>query len=217
MTEPVIDSVIDPVIARRIDSRWIAGVAAVWALRPSQVFFREVGRKLLPAGTQKIGARMAGQMAVSAGLGAPLEVQALVRIADAGAREIAAVPAALPAALARATSTAITRGAVRGAAATAARQIGRAAGRAAALGFVLDGGIAAVDAVRRVRRGEASRGQAAKHVAREAVAGAVATGAGVLAVSAVVALTGGIGAPAAFFLGAGASMSAKHLIKRALG
>jgi len=187
----------------------------VWAVRPSQVFFRELGRKLLPSSAQKLGAQVAIQAAARAGLGAPIEMQALVRMADAGAREIAAAPAALPAAFS-ATSTAITRGAVRSVAATAARQVGVAAGRAAALGFLLDGGVAAFHAVRRVRRGETTRNEAAKDVAREAFAGAVATGVGVLAVSAVVALTGGLGAPAAFFLGAGASMSAKHLVKRAI-
>jgi len=207
----------ETVLAPRIDSRWIAGAAAVFALRPAQVFFREVGRKLLPAGAQAAGARLASQAAVGAGLAAPLEIQVLVRVADAGAREIAAVPAALPVSLATSTKAALTRGVVRSAASTAARQVGVAAGRAAALGFLLDGGIATIDAVRRVRSGEATREQAAKHVAKEAFAGAVATGAGVLAVSAVVALTGGVGAPAAFFLGAGASMSTKHLIKRALG
>jgi hypothetical protein len=205
-----------PSFLRRFDSRWISGAAGVLAAGPSHVIFQAVGQKVLPLATRRLGARVATQVAAQVGLGAPLEVQAFVRVADAGVRELAAMPSAAS------TSLAVTRTAALGGAASrpivvaAARNVGIVAGRAAALGLVLDGGLATIDAVRSVRSGEATREQAVRYVAKEAFSGAVATGAGVLAVSAVVALTGGLGAPAAFFLGAGASMSVKHLLKRAL-
>jgi hypothetical protein len=82
-------------------------------------------------------------------------------------------------------------------------------GAAAGAGALIDGGWALVQVVGRVKRGVMTRRQAVGHVAREASTGAAATAAGTAAAVLVVALTGGIGAPAVFLVGAAASLGAK--------
>ncbi|MEZ4259970.1 MAG: hypothetical protein R3B36_12930 [Polyangiaceae bacterium] len=99
----------------------------------------------------------------------------------------------------------------------AAKAVLRGAGRAAGIGFALDGAIASVGAVLAVRRGDMDRGAAVKHVAKEAASGAFATGAGVLLGAGLVAVTGGVAAPAVFAVAAIGSIGAKHAARRALG
>lgn len=109
-----------------------------------------------------------------------------------------------------------------GAARVAAGQTARAAGRqvlrnvgaAAGAGALVDGGWALFHAVRAVRRGSMSKREAAAHVAREAATGAAATAAGATAAVLLVALTGGVGAPAVFLVGAAASVGAKAGLDR---
>jgi hypothetical protein len=74
---------------------------------------------------------------------------------------------------------------------------------------LVDGGFALVHAVRRVRRGEMTKKEAALHVATEAGAGAAATAAGAAAAALVVAVTGGVAGPGVFFVGAATSLGAR--------
>jgi hypothetical protein len=109
-----------------------------------------------------------------------------------------------------------------GAARAAAMQTARAAGRqilrnvgtAAGAGALIDGGWALVQAVGRVRAGTMTQREAARHVAREAATGAAATAAGTTAAVLLVALTGGVAAPAVFVVGAAASLGAKAALDR---
>jgi hypothetical protein len=97
---------------------------------------------------------------------------------------------------------------------SAGRQIAKGLGKAAGLGFVIDGGIAAFEAVRAVRRGDMTRPEAIEHVGKEAVSGAVATAAGTLACVGLVALTGPLSMPALVVCGAGASLGTKTVLRR---
>jgi hypothetical protein len=82
-------------------------------------------------------------------------------------------------------------------------------GVAAGAGALIDGSWAAMHAARRVRDGLLTRREAAGHVMREVISGAAATAAGAGAAALLVALTGGIAAPALFVVGATASIGAK--------
>lgn len=110
---------------------------------------------------------------------------------------------------ARATAVAV-RGGVR----TAAREIAKGAGKAAGIGFVVDGAIATVESVLAVRDGRLDKGQAAMYVAQEATTGAIATGAGVLLGTGLVAFTGGFAAPVVFAVGAIGSVGTKRVLTR---
>lgn len=97
---------------------------------------------------------------------------------------------------------------------SAARQIMKGVGKAAGLGFAIDGAIATFEAVRAVRRGEMTKPKAIEHVGKEAASGAIATAAGTLACVGLVALTGPVSMPALVVCGAGASLGAKHVLRR---
>jgi hypothetical protein len=99
----------------------------------------------------------------------------------------------------------------------AGRQILRSVGAAAGAGALLDGGWALVHALGRVRRGTMTQREATSYVLREASTGAAATAAGATAAVLLVALTGGVAAPAVFVVGAAASMGAKAGLDRWLG
>ncbi len=92
------------------------------------------------------------------------------------------------------------------------RAMGSAAihcGRAAGLGGLLDGGVAAIDAGLAYRQGSVTREVALNHVKIETATGAAAAGIGAATATALVVLTGGMAAPAAFVVGAGVSAAAK--------
>jgi hypothetical protein len=102
-----------------------------------------------------------------------------------------------------------THAAVLHGARAAGRQIFRSIGAAAAVGAFVDGGWATVQAVKGVRAGSMSEKEAVVHVAREAGTGALATAAGTATAALLVAMTGGIAAPALFAVAAVVSMGAK--------
>jgi hypothetical protein len=91
----------------------------------------------------------------------------------------------------------------------AGRQVFRSVGAAAAVGALVDGGFATVEAVKSVRAGSMTQNQAVVHVAREAGTGALATAAGTATAALLVAMTGGIAAPALFAVAAVVSIGAK--------
>jgi len=99
---------------------------------------------------------------------------------------------------------------------SASRDVLRGASRAAAIGLLIDGGIGAVEGYLAYRRGRLSRTEALLHAGKEAASGALATGTGVMLAGAAVALTGAMGGPAVFVIGAGGAIAAKHVLKRAL-
>ena len=98
----------------------------------------------------------------------------------------------------------------------AGRQVLRSVGhRGQAPGALLDAEAGrSIHAVGRVRDGSMTRGEAASLVAREATTGAAATAAGATAAVLLVALTGGVAAPAVFVVGAAASIGAKVTLDR---
>jgi hypothetical protein len=172
------------------------------------------------AGTQGRAARYAAQALFEAGGRGvlPAPVQSAVRVAVE--REASRVLAAVGLLESGATSTAriLEGGAVRSVAAqtarAAGRQILRSVGAAAGAGAMIDGGWALIHAVRAVRCGTMTRREGAAHVAREATTGAAATAAGATAAVLLVALTGGVAAPAVFLVGAAASVGAKAGLDR---
>lgn len=110
-----------------------------------------------------------------------------------------------------------TSAVVKGGARVAVREIAKGAGRAAGIGFVLDGAVATVEGVVAVRAGTMDKNAAVKHVAKEATTGAVATGAGVLLATGLVAVTGGIAAPVVFAVGAIGSIGTKRALRKWIG
>ena len=172
------------------------------------------------AGAQGHAARCAAQALFEAGGRAvlPASVQGAVRTAVE--REASRVLAGVGLLESGATTTA--RMLESGGARTAAMQTARAAGRqvlrsvgtAAGAGALIDGGWALVQAVRRVRNGSMTHREAASLVAREATTGAASTAAGATAAVLLVALTGGVAAPAVFVVGAAASIGAKVALDR---
>jgi hypothetical protein len=129
-------------------------------------------------------------------------------LAAVGLLESGAIPATQL--LEGGTARAVAAGTVR----AAGRQILRSVGAAAGAGAAIDGGWALVQAVRGVRRGSMTRREAMTYVAREATTGAAATAAGATAAVLLVALTGGVAAPAVFLVGAAASVGAKAGLDR---
>jgi len=91
----------------------------------------------------------------------------------------------------------------------AGRQVFRTIGAAAAVGALVDGGFATMQAMRGVRAGSMTQKEAVVHVAQEAGTGALATAAGTATAALLVAMTGGIAAPALFAVAAVVSMGAK--------
>jgi hypothetical protein len=178
-------------VARRDAMRsGVAGAEAVAARSAAQVLFEAGGKAVLPASLQRAlrGAveREASRVLTGVGLleaGASTAVQA----AESGAMRVVAAQAAR----------------------AAGRQVLKTVGAAAGAGALIDGGWALLQAVGRVKRGVMTRRDAAWHVAREASTGAAATAAGTAAAVLVVALTGGVGAPAVFLVGAATSLGAK--------
>jgi hypothetical protein len=170
------------------------------------------------AGTQGHAARCAAQALFETGGRAvlPAPVQSAVRVAVE--REASRVLAAVGLLESGATRQMLEGSAARAAAVqtarVAGRQILRSVGAAAGAGAVIDGGWALVQAVRRVRRGSMTHREAVTHVAREATTGAAATAAGTTAAILLVALTGGVAAPAVFLVGAATAVGAKAGLDR---
>jgi hypothetical protein len=167
----------------------VAGGKAVSVRHAAEVLFHAGGARLLPPPLQ-VAVRGAVEREAARVLGAG--------VLESGAASSVRL---------------LESGTVRAAAAqtvrAASRQVLRAVTAAAGAGAVIDGGWALVHVVPRVRRGAMTRREAAKHVAREATTGAAATAAGTAAAALLVALTGGIAAPAVFVVGAAASVGAK--------
>jgi hypothetical protein len=84
-------------------------------------------------------------------------------------------------------------------------------------GAVIDGAWAVAQALRRVNDGTLTRAQAAKHVVLEVCTGAASTAAGAGSAALLVALTGGVAAPAVFMVGAVAAIGAKAGLDGYLG
>ena len=160
------------------------------------------------SGTRAVAARGAAQVLFEAG-GArvlPAPVQRMVRsaIEREASRMLSAVGVAERALGGGATRAAAVQG-VRG----ASRQLLRGVALSAGAGAALDGGWALWQSSRRVRAGTMTTRQAAAYVAREASTGAAATAAGTAAAALLIAMTGGLAAPAVFVVAAMASIGAK--------
>jgi len=179
---------------RRVDAlrSAIAGTAGASLRDAAEALFEAGGRKVLPLAVQRAVRSTVEQEAarlLTAGGLLQQSASAAGRIAEGGAGAV------------RAT-------ALHGARA-AGRQILRSVGSAAAAGALVDGGWATVQAVARVRSGSMSQRDAVVHVAQEAGTGAAATAAGAATAALLVAMTGGVAAPAVFMVAAAATLGAK--------
>jgi hypothetical protein len=176
----------------------VAGAEAVAARSAAHVLFEAGGRTVLPASLQRA---LRGAVESEAS-------RVLTGLTGAGLLESGAASAASTAATQAAETTAVRVVAAQ-AVRAAGRQVLRRVGAAAGAGALIDGGWALFHAVGCVKRGAMTRRQAVQHVAREATTGAAATAAGTAAAVLVVALTGGVAAPAVFLVGAATSLGAK--------
>ncbi len=173
----------------------VAAAKGAAARGAAQVLFEAGGRSVLPAQVQG-----AVRWAV--------ERQASLALAGAGLLESGATTTArtIEGGAGRTVVVLTTR--------AAGRQVLRSVGAAAGAGALLDGGWALFQAARGVRRGSMTRRQAAGHVVREASTGAAATAAGTAAAVLLIALTGGVAAPAVFLVAAATSVGAKAGLDR---
>lgn len=169
----------------------IAGAEGVATREAAQTLFRLGGERVLPA-----AARDALRSAV--------ESRAANMLASATVLESSAASALAPGLAAQTVRA-------------AGRRIAGRLGVAAGAGAVIDGGWAVMHAVRRVRDGSLTRRQATGHVVREVCTGAAATAAGAGAAALLVAVTGGVAAPALFVVGATASIGVKAGLDGYLG
>jgi hypothetical protein len=168
----------------------LAGAQGVSTRAAANVLFEAGGHTILPA-TVQTAVRGAVEHEAT---------RWMLQAGIAGARGGAA-PAVLENAAARVVAVTTVE--------AAGRQIVRALGVSAVVGAAIDGGWALVAATKRVREGTMSRRQAALHVVREAGTGAAAVALGAAASTTLVALTGGVAAPALFAFGAAAAFGAK--------
>jgi hypothetical protein len=100
------------------------------------------------------------------------------------------------------------------AAGLAMKEVLRGTGKAAGIGFAIDGAVAGFEAIVAHRAGTMDGKEAARHVAKEASTGALATGAGVLVGAGLVAVTGGVAAPVVFAVSAASAIAAKRALRR---
>jgi hypothetical protein len=177
-----------------------AGTEAVAVRAAAQAMFEAGGHHVLPATVQN-----AVRSAVENEASRVLAVDAGKRLLEAGASAGALTEGAAVRAVAGQT---VQR---------AGRQLLRGVTAAAGAGALIDGGWALASAVRRMRAGKMTGRQAAVHVVREAGKGAAATAAGTAAAALLVALTGGVAAPAVFVVGGAASLGAKMGLDAWLG
>jgi hypothetical protein len=179
----------------------VAGGHAAKLIGSATTIFKAGGNKLLSEAAQstiRSAAEKTAEKALAAATGTLLPAQlSPVKLLQSGARASAAV--------------------VKGGARVAAREIAKGATKAAGIGFVVDGAVAGVEGVLAVRAGTMDKNEAVKHVAKEATTGAVATGAGVLLATGLVALTGGVAAPVVFAVGAIGSIGTKRMLRRWVG
>ena len=112
--------------------------------------------------------------------------------------------------------TVATGAAAVGTARAATGQIFRGAVRVGGVGLLVDGAFGAVAGIRAYRKGTMTGKQAALHTATEAGTGAVSTATGVALAAGVIALTGGLAAPAVVAIGAGGALMTKLGLGRLL-
>jgi hypothetical protein len=180
----------------------IAGGGAARAISSGVALFEAGGKHLLDEGAQGLvrsAAEKGAESALAFAAGPLLGPAAM--IAKTPLKMLARTGKA-----ARAAGPIIAR--------SAGKEIFKGAGKAAGIGFLIDGAVAGVEAVVAVRNGSMDRKDAVSYVAKEAATGAVATGAGVLVGAGLVILTGGIGAPVVFAVGALGSIGTKRLLRR---
>jgi hypothetical protein len=167
----------------------VAGSAGASVRAAAEALFDAGGKRVLPAVVQRA-------------VRSAVERQASKLLTGAGLLETASTAGRL-------VERNTTRNVLLHGARAAGRQVFRTVGAAAAVGALVDGGWATVEAVKGVRAGAMTEQEAVVHVAREAGTGALATAAGTAAAAFLVAMTGGIAAPALFAVAAVTSIGAK--------
>lgn len=196
----------------------IAGGEAAKLVGVSARIFEAGGKHVLSASAQRALRKVAEQgatRAIAMATGPVLETASGLASGVGGVPAVVALGAgASRASRALSASRALVTGAGKQAMGAATKEVLKGAGRAAGIGFVFDGAVASLEAIMAVRNGSSDRTTAIKYVAKEASTGALATGAGVLLGASLVALTGGIGAPVVFAVGALGSIGTKRLLRR---
>jgi hypothetical protein len=177
----------------------VAGGHAAKLIGSATAIFQAGGNRLLSESarsTLRIAVEKSAEKAIATATGALLLPSELspMKLIGSGARATSAV--------------------VKGGARVAAREIAKGAGRAAGIGFVVDGAVASVEGILAVRAGTMDKNEAVKRVAKEATTGAMATGAGVLLATSLVAITGGVAAPVVFAVGAIGAIGTKRALRR---
>lgn len=180
----------------------IAGGAAARLIGSSVTLFEAGGKLLLDE-----GAKNALRSAAEKGAGSALAFAAGPLLGPATV--LAKKPIGMLAHAGKAART-VGPAAVR----AAGKEILKGTGKAAGLGLLIDGAVASVEALVAVQNGSMDRKAASSYVAKEAATGAVATGAGVLLGTGLIALTGGMAAPVVFAVGALGSIGTKRLLRR---
>ena len=89
--------------------------------------------------------------------------------------------------------------------------------RSGAVGAAVDATIGAIEGVRDLQDGEATKVDVVKHTPSEAACGFTTSATGTAGTLAVYMLTGNMGGPMGVLVGMGSSIFARHLYRRALG
>ncbi len=184
----------------------IAAQAALGTAVAAQALYEAGGKDVLASAVQTAVRRACTRSALD--VVTTLAPNLLLEsVAEVGA---AAVPSALRQLTAGGAAAAATT------ARAASGQILRGAVRVGGVGLLIDGAFGAFTGLRAYRKGTMTGKQAALHTATEASTGAVSTATGVALAAGVVALTGGLAAPAIMAIGAGGALVTKLGLSRLL-
>lgn len=173
----------------------VAGFEAASVQAAASFLHAKIGQRLVPASM-----RFAVRSALERGLGA--SVMGADVVLSATSRALADGAASRGAAQLAGHGTKAVAG-------VAIRQVAAGVGRASAAGFVIDGAVGGVEAIRAYRAGEMTSSEAWRHAGKEGVTGAIACGAGVALAAGAVVATGGLAPVAVFAIGAVGSTGVK--------
>lgn len=185
----------------------IAAQAALGSQAAAQALYEAGGKDILHGAVQTAVRKLFTRSAMDA-----VTVLAPTLLIEGAVEATAATAAAVPPALRQLSVGAVAAGTAR----AASGQILRGAVRVGGVGLLVDGAFGAVTGVLAYRKGTMTGKQAAVHTATEAGTGAVSTATGVALAAGVIALTGGLAAPAVMAIGAGGALVTKLGLGRLL-
>lgn len=172
----------------------------------------EAGQKLLREGAEQACKRVLETSAPQ--VLAKAAEEAAKQIGSTAAKEVATSTATQAATQ---VTTTVAREAVELTAKQVTGQVLKSVGGAMGIGAVVDGAFASAEAAHGLWTGKMGAGDAAIHVVKESATGAAATGVGVAAGIALVALTGPVSVPLLIVISGGTSLAAKFGLKSLFG